>query len=152
MGVGRTILYGTQKGRPAVMYTLDRSTSGRLGCYLDSPGRVGDFEQHVYSSDQIHTPSMCRAACSEFGHPYAAMRHYHQCWCGRTFGYALWTGQSRGLTKVGDAHCEQYDARGDRRQRSGGATSPHNNIYKSIQKMDVYETNGAKSPRAKQSI
>jgi hypothetical protein len=144
VGVGKKILFGTQKGRPAVMYTLDRSTSGRLGCYLDSYGSAGDFELNVYNSDSIHSASMCRATCSEFGYPYAALRHYNQCWCGRAFGYTLPSGLSPGIIKVEDSRCQIYDARGDRRQASGGHTNTNTKIYGGgwSYTMEVYETNG----------
>jgi hypothetical protein len=147
VGVGKPILVGgMQKGFPAVKYALDRSTSGRLGCFLDSLHSSGDFELHVYTSHPIHTPSMCRATCLEFGYPYAASRHYDQCWCGRAFGYSLTSGQSPGIIKVEDSRCQQYDARGDRRQFSGGHMNTNTKMHgyggSWSYTMEVYETHG----------
>jgi hypothetical protein len=144
VGVGKQILFGMQKGFPAVKYAIDRSTSGRLGCYLDSYYSNGDFELFVYNSQAINTPSMCRATCFEFGYPYAALRYYDQCWCGRAFGYSLTNGQSPGIIKVEDSRCQLYDARGDRRQAAGGHTNTNTKIYGGgwTYTMEVYETHG----------
>jgi hypothetical protein len=115
VGVGNGIFFGEEANAPIVENSLDTTTGGRLGCFLDSLGRHGDFDTVCSYSQSTASPQMCHQCCSEMGHPFFALRWYHSCYCGRNYNYQLSSGESTesGNHKVEDYRC-YADARGDR--------------------------------------